>query len=152
MKNKLLCAGLAIFTYLMVFSIILSRREVSHEIISPIPTATPTCSPTPTRLPKYEEVSWYGQEYCRKYNPACLTSCGERFSESDFTAACSSKYSCGDNLRITYGDKSIVVRCNDSGSFKEKYSRELDLSRGAFEALSPLSAGVIEVEIKKVEK
>ena len=148
MKNKLLCAGLAIFTYLMVFSIILSRREVSHEIISPIPTATPTCSPTPTRLPKYEEVSWYGFEYCEAHNPECITASGEPFDENALTCACDSSYPFGTLFSVSYKDRSVVVRCNDRGSFKERYNRTLDLSKKAFETLAPKEAGILRVQIK----
>ena len=102
------------------------------------------------RLGHTAKISWYGNEYCEKYNPACGQACGGTFDESNFTAACASKYDCGDRLRVTYGDREVIITCTDRGSFEEKYSRELDLSKGAFEALAPLSKGILTVEVEEL--
>jgi len=44
-----------------------------------------------------------------------------------------------------------VARCNDRGSFNEKYNREMDLSKATFATLAPLSKGVIAVKIEKLK-
>ncbi len=106
--------------------------------------------PTPQVVaPTENTVSWYGQEYCDKYSPECITASGEKFDDSKLTVACSKKYKIGDTFKITYGEKTVVARCNDRGSF-EKYGRELDLSKATFLALAPLSRGVIKVKIEKI--
>lgn len=125
----------------------------SDKLISPIPETTPSPEPTrtpvtPTPTPEPDRVSWYGQEYCDKYSPACITASGEKFDDSDFTCACGRDIPLGTRLRVTYQDKSVVVRCNDRGSFQAKYGRSLDLAKAAFAELAPLSTGVIKVEIQ----
>lgn len=112
--------------------------KFTGEILQPI--AKPTAS---------NKVSWYGQEYCDKYSPECITASGEKFDDSQLTVACSNDYRLGDLLKITYNGKTVTARCNDRGSF-EKYGRKLDLSKATFMALAPLSKGVIEVEIEKI--
>ena len=139
----------AILAYLIIFSI-LSREEVNHEIISPVPTATPTLSPTTTRLPEYEEVSWYGFEYCEAHNPDCKTFNGEPFDETALTCACNYSYPLGTLFRVSYRGRSVVVRCNDRGSFK-KYGRALDLSKMAFEKLASTEAGTLRVQIEELK-
>lgn len=92
-------------------------------------------------------ASFYTNDYCRKFNPRCLTASGEVFDDTKFTAACSKRFALGSTLTVKHGNASIQVKCNDRGSFNEKYGRILDLSKAAFKALSPLSKGVIEVEV-----
>jgi len=101
--------------------------------------------------PTESKVSWYGQEYCDKYNPACLTASGEKFDDTKLTVACSQKHKIGDTFKITYGEKTVVARCNDRGSFNVKYNREMDLSKATFATLAPLSKGVIAVKIEKLK-
>jgi rare lipoprotein A len=95
------------------------------------------------------KVSWYGQEYCDKHSPACITASGEKFDDTKLTVACSSKYKIGDTFKITYGEKTVMAKCNDRGGF-EKYGREMDLSKATFATLAPLSKGVIAVKIEKL--
>ena len=94
-------------------------------------------------------VSWYGYESCT--NPRCLTASGEVFDELAYTAACNPPYPLGSRFLVDYMGKSILVRCTDRGSF-EVLGRTLDLSRGAFSQLAPLSRGVIEAEITEVHE
>ncbi len=124
-----------------------------HEIISPIPKSTPspTSSPTPTRVSWYEEVSWYGQEYCEKFNPACIMANGEPFDENALTCACSDRYQLGDYLRVSFKGKSVVVRCTDRGSFKDKYGRSLDLAKKAFLVLAGTEKGLLRVQIERIK-
>jgi len=96
------------------------------------------------------KVSFYTEEYCRKFNPACLTASGVRFDETSNTCACDSRYAFGTMFRFSYRGNSVVAECTDRGSFKEKYNIDFDLSKGAFQELSPLSAGVIKVKIEKL--
>ena len=96
------------------------------------------------------KVSWYGEEYCRKYNPACITASGVRFDETALVCACSNDYLLGSYFRFSYRGNSVIVECTDRGSFKEKYNRDFDLSKGAFEALTGnLGLGVIEVKVEE---
>ena len=98
---------------------------------------------------RYAKVSWYDESYCRKHNPTCITASGVRFDERAFTCACSNNYPFGTMFRFTYGNNTVVARCTDRGSFKEKYNRDFDLSKATFEALAPLSKGVITVKLEE---
>ena len=145
-----ICAGLALFS-------LYSKKETNHEIISPIPDPTPTEQPIPTpTIPQEPEptylqgsASYYDRTYCEKYNPSCLTASGEVFDDTAFTCACGDTFSLGSKITVTYQGKSITVRCNDRGGFQEGHGRILDLSKKAFEALAPLSKGIIFVEAKE---
>lgn len=99
-----------------------------------------------------KRVSWYGQDYCDKHNPSCITASGEKFDESALTAACADSIPLGANLKFTWVGKAgevkeVVVRCNDRGAF-EGMGRVADLSKASFEALAPLSVGVLQVEME----
>lgn len=56
---------------------------------------------------------------------------------------------CGTHLRVSYGGRSVIVTVLDRGPIST--TRDLDLSRYAFETLAPLSKGVIWVRWAKVE-
>lgn len=88
-------------------------------------------------------ASWYGVEACADIDN-CHTADGSRFNESSFSSACSYNFALGTNFNIHYQGKTIKVVCNDRGAF-EKYGRTFDLSKAAFQALSPTGAGVIQV-------
>lgn len=53
---------------------------------------------------------------------------------------------CGSHVLVSYGGRSVVVTILDRGP--QSTLRDLDLSRSAFEALAPLSKGVIWVHWK----
>ena len=95
------------------------------------------------------EASYYDKTYCENYNPSCITASGEKFDDTKLTSACDRGFPLGTILKVSYEGKSVVVKCNDTGSF-DRYGRILDLSRAAFMRLSPLSKGVILVEIEEV--
>ena len=148
------------------------EKEVNNELISPIPGVAEESSPTPTSAPKpgfsYHQgrASWYGQEYCDENDTTCTTASGEKFDDTVFTCACAYYFQIGSSLQVTYqGNNTVVARCNDRGDFdlclrepenpkcsdpifKEAHSRILDLSKASFEALAPLSKGVIWVEVR----
>lgn len=56
------------------------------------------------------------------------------------------KYPYNTILRVTNLDNNctVIVRVTDTGSFKEKYGRELDLSKGAFQAIADTDTGVLK--------
>lgn len=97
-----------------------------------------------------EKVSWYGNEsICWQWGG--YTRSGEMFNENALTCASPYKADIGKWFKVSYMGKSVVVRVNDTGSFK-KYGRRLDLSKGAFKRLAPLAKGVITVKIERVGK
>ncbi len=90
------------------------------------------------------------------------TALGEIYDPAAFTTAChpSLLY---DWLLITNVDNgsSVVVRCNDTGPFVWDEDHDdwdhigegfLDMSEAAFAAISPLSRGVIEVEVARLRE
>lgn len=90
-------------------------------------------------------ASFYTTDYCKRFNPSCLTASGEVFTNEGLTAACSSDFPLGTKVRLTSDRGSVEVRCNDRGSFSKKYGRSFDLTPTAFNQLAPLSKGVVEV-------
>lgn len=125
---------------------------VPKNEVQPIPTATPSASPKKLQSIDSGKVSYYTNDYCEAFNPSCLTASGEPFDDSKFTAACAGGFALGSKVRVSYNGKSVDVVCNDRGSFSESYGRIMDLSKAAFEALAPLSKGVLAVNVEEVSK
>lgn len=94
------------------------------------------------------KVSYYGNDVCRG-KAICRTANGELFNEEKLTAACWNEFPFGTRFRVTYNNRFIVVICNDRGNFK-KLGRFLDLSKGSFKSIAPLSKGVITVKVEKL--
>ena len=95
-----------------------------------------------------EKVSWYGNEsIVPKWKG--YTASGERFNEQAMTCASYSRHDLGRWFKVSYLGKSVLVRCNDTGSFR-KYGRRLDLSKGAFSRLASLRKGIIDVKIERM--
>lgn len=67
---------------------------------------------------------------------------------NDMTAA-SMDYPFGTVLRVTNrrNDNYVDVVVTDTGSFKKKYGRDIDLSKAAFAKLDKLGYGLLEVDI-----
>lgn len=78
-------------------------------------------------------ASFYGNESGSK------TASGQRFNQGAMTAAHRS-LPFGTRLRVTHGDRSVVVTINDRGPFIR--GRVLDLSKGAAAAIGLTSRGV----------
>jgi rare lipoprotein A len=78
-------------------------------------------------------ASFYGSESGSK------TASGQRFNQNAMTAA-HRTLPFGTKLKITHGDRSVVVTINDRGPFIR--GRVLDLSTGAARAIGLTSAGV----------
>ncbi|MGO8907959.1 MAG: septal ring lytic transglycosylase RlpA family protein [Bradyrhizobium sp.] len=78
-------------------------------------------------------ASYYGNESGSK------TASGQRFNQNAMTAA-HRTLPFGTKLRVTHGDRSVVVTINDRGPFVR--GRVLDLSTGAARAIGLTGAGV----------
>lgn len=93
-------------------------------------------------------ASWYGKGFEGK-----LTASGYIYNSDQLTCA-SNKYPFGTVLKVTNKEnkKSVIVVVTDRGSFTEKYGREIDLSRKAFDKIAVSSEGLIKVDIEVVNK
>jgi rare lipoprotein A len=78
-------------------------------------------------------ASYYGNE------SGSRTASGQRFNQNAMTAA-HRTLPFGTKLRVTHGDRSVVVTINDRGPFIR--GRVLDLSTGAARAIGLTGAGV----------
>lgn len=94
--------------------------------------------PTPAQPLKGNtcRASWYAR--------GKWTASGERFNPDALTAA-HLTLPFGTRLRVESGSKSVTVRITDRGPAAWT-GKCLDLSRGAFKKLAPLSRGVIQVK------
>lgn len=90
-------------------------------------------------------ASYYGEKFHGR-----TTANGEIFDASLFTAA-HRTYPFDTWLRVTNvaNGQSTVVRVNDRGPYADTEHRIIDLSKAAFESISPLGAGVISVKIEE---
>ena len=77
-------------------------------------------------------------------NSGSKTASGQRFNENAMTCAHRS-LPFGTKLRVSHGDRSIVVTVNDRGPFVR--GRVLDLSTGAARALGISGLGQITAEV-----
>ena len=100
-----------------------------------------------------QTASWYTYASTIKEGNSGITASGQMMNDSKLTAA-SWFYPFGTILKVTSlnNGRSINVTVNDRGPAKRlvKKGRVIDLSRSAFQALSPLSAGVIPVRIERL--
>ena len=83
-------------------------------------------------------ASTYGNESGRQ------TASGQRFNENAMTCAHRS-LPFGTKLRVTHGDRSVIVTVNDRGPFVR--GRVLDLSTGAARAIGLSGLGQVTAEI-----
>lgn len=90
-------------------------------------------------------VTYYGDKFHGR-----KTASGERFNQNAMTCA-SNSHKMGTLLEVTNvkNGKSVVCRVNDTGGFS-KYGVSLDLSKGAFAKIAPLSQGRAQVSIRRV--
>lgn len=80
-------------------------------------------------------ASWYAR--------GARTANGEAFEPDGFTAA-HRTLAFGTRLNVCHAERCVQVRINDRGPAAWT-GRVIDLSRGAFAAIAPLSAGVVDV-------
>jgi len=87
--------------------------------------------------------TWYGSAFHGNY-----TKSGEIFDKNKLTCA-SNHFKLGTRLKITNieNGKSVIVKVNDTGAFKDK---NIDLSEGAFKRIANLKQGRIEIKVKKI--
>ncbi len=83
-------------------------------------------------------ASFYGNE------SGSRTASGQRFNQNALTAAHRS-LPFGTKLRVTHGDRSVVVTINDRGPFVR--GRVLDLSTGAARAIGLPGVGRVTAEV-----
>ena len=83
------------------------------------------------------------------YMHGTRTANGERFDPNGMTTA-HKTLPFGTKLRLTNGDRSVIVRVNDRGPFVK--GRDLDLARGAAQALNCLGVCRLKVEEIKHEQ
>jgi len=100
-------------------------------------------------------VSFYGidpiKEKLNKY-----TASGEEFKPDELTCALPVSVSkelgiyrqWGTEIKVEYGNKSVVVRYNDTGP-NERLKRLCDLTPFAFSKLAPHSVGLIQAEVSE---
>jgi len=77
------------------------------------------------------------------YDEGTRTACGERFDPRALTAA-HRTLPCGTKVRVTRGDRSIVVRINDRGPFIA--SRIIDITPAGARALGFDGLAAVELE------
>lgn len=87
-------------------------------------------------------ASWYGHPYHGR-----KTASGERYNMWALTAA-HRTLPFGTKLRVTYKDRSVIVKVNDRGPFIK--GRSLDLSKAAADAIGCTAVGVCLVTIERV--
>ena len=87
--------------------------------------------------------TWYGGQFHGNF-----TKSGEVFDKNKLTAA-SNHFKLGTKLKITNleNGKSVIVKVNDTGAFKDK---NIDLSEGAFKRIADLKKGRINIRVNKI--
>ena len=87
-------------------------------------------------------ATWYGNQFHGR-----LTASGERFNQHAMTCA-SNKHKFGTQLKVTNtaNGKSVACRVNDRGRLGKGVV--VDLSKGAFAKIAPLSQGKIKVTVR----
>ena len=88
------------------------------------------------------QASWYGAQFAGR-----ATASGERFNPAELTAA-HRTLPLGSKVRVTYGDRSVVVRINDRGPFHG--NRVIDLSEAAAEEIGLRRAGSGRVKLARL--
>ena len=86
-------------------------------------------------------TSWYGPGFHGR-----LTANGERYNQNDLTAA-HKTLPFGTRLRVCYR-RCAIVRVNDRGPYIN--GREVDLSKGAADAIGLTASGVGRVKVTRL--
>jgi rare lipoprotein A (peptidoglycan hydrolase) len=97
------------------------------------------------------KASWYDRRVCKEgtYGTTCHTANGEIFNDEAFTMACVDEFRFGDRVKLCVGNNCVTAVCTDRGAFAV-LGRKFDLTSGVFSILSPLGAGVVEVEYEVI--
>ncbi len=112
----------------------------------PPPAPTPATDVSPPSASSDGAVhgiaTWYGGS--DGYDSDDTMADGSPFNPDDPTIAAANDWPLGAWLAVCHEARCIRVRVSDRGSF----SHAVDLSRGAFAQLAPLSSGVIDVTVR----
>lgn len=94
----------------------------------------------------FGRASWYGDKFAGR-----STSSGEIFDPELLTAA-HRTIPLGTYVKVinTANGNEVVVKVNDRGPYSK--GKHMDLSRAAFEALAPISRGIIQIEYTDVSE
>ena len=94
-------------------------------------------------------ASWYSHASTLAEGNSGIQANGQVMNDTEYTAA-SWDYALGTVLVVRMGHRRVQVRVTDRGPHRRLYRRGriLDLSPAAFQALAPLSDGVIPVTIE----
>ncbi len=149
-QHIIVCIVVASATTCILLLLSGKLKKDEKPIIDNRPAVEETLPATPEPTYNNSRASYYDRTYCEKYNPSCITASGEVFDDTALTTACADWIKLGAFIKVSYKDNSIIVKCNDRGNFESK-GRTLDLSKASFEALAPLSSGVLEVRIEVLE-
>ena len=94
----------------------------------------------------YGKASYYADKFHGR-----TTASGEVYNSNEFTAAHRSlPFGTIVEVENLQNERSVRVRINDRGPFKS--GRVIDLSRAAAEEIGMVSAGVVDVEVRVIEK
>ena len=121
-----------------------SQQDSLPPIAPPAP-APLVIAPHPAAATQTTTASWYGPRF-----HGHRTSTGERFDQSDLTAA-SRTLPLGSHARVTNlsTGKSVVVRINDRGPYV--HGRGIDLSRAAAKRIGMDHRGLAQVKVTRVD-
>jgi rare lipoprotein A len=100
------------------------------------------------------EASYYTVKSCLAESGQATMANGKALNDNEYTFA-SWDYRFGQRVKITNlrNNRSIVAVCTDHGPARRLYrkGRKIDLSKKSFEALAPLTQGIIQVEVIKLD-
>ncbi|MFY1696940.1 MULTISPECIES: septal ring lytic transglycosylase RlpA family protein [unclassified Solwaraspora] len=127
-----------------------AARGAERAATTPSPEASPTTAEPPSASTTGDSVVSSGTCGTSYYASGQVTANGESFDPSGMTAA-HRTWAFGTRVRVTnpQSGAAVVVRINDRGPFVE--GRCLDLARGAFEQIAPLSVGHLEVQYEVLD-
>jgi rare lipoprotein A len=108
------------------------------------------CAATPPSGPAFQAVEIGLASYYADRFHGRPTASGEPYDRRALTAA-HRRLPFGSVVQVTHleNGRSVVVRINDRGPFVK--GRVIDLSRAAAEKLGMLRAGVVRVQVKRIE-
>jgi rare lipoprotein A len=95
----------------------------------------------------YDRATWYGDRERGR-----LMANGRPFNPDAMTAA-SWNYPLGTKLKLSYGNKSVVVEVTDRGGVRAfmQFGKVVDLSHAAFAKLEKPAVGTLRVKIKRLD-
>lgn len=117
-----------------------TAATVPHRAVEASTVSTTAPAPESPPVPaggvdNHGRASWYAR--------GTRTANGERFDPDGLSFA-HRTMAFGSLVRFCHAGRCVVARCTDRGP-AEWTQREFDLSRGAFAAIAPLGAGVVDV-------